>query len=460
MGRPATGSVEYRPGLNGAPGRWWGRITCADGSRPWLDLGDWPNSPQGRARAQESAAHWTEVARERGVGGVPSLKAVQLRGDVANGGELFDEYLKRWFAEREERGLSSIATDRSRMRVHVSPTLGAKMMREITSVDLRAVCAHLDRTARANPDFSWRTGVKVWGLVTKLFGDACGSKVEALRVLKANPCSDVRGPDRGALKSKQWLRPVELLALVSCVEVPLRWRRLYALASYLYLRPGELAALEWADVHLAEGYVAIHQSLNLETGELKATKTGLARKVPIRPALLPLLEAMRAEVDGKGRVVQNAHGNKKAEHGMPPTEDLAATLREHLERAEVERADLYADRATSKRVTFYDLRASGITWEVLDGTEPLRVQQRAGHTNFSTTQGYIREALGEAVGVPFGPLPESLLKSEPNDLEIDDPSSTISSGISSDEEVGVGDLACFLPDRVASPRGFEPLLQP
>lgn len=129
------------------------------------------------------------------------------------------------------------------------------------------MCAHLDKTARTNVDFSWRTGVKVWGLVTKLFSDACGSKAEALRVLQANPCADVRGPDRRALKSKQWLRPAELLTLVSCAEVPLRWRRLYALASYLYLRPGELAALEWADVHLAAGYVAIHQSLNLETGE-------------------------------------------------------------------------------------------------------------------------------------------------------------------------------------------------
>ncbi|HKY39263.1 MAG TPA: site-specific integrase, partial [Polyangiaceae bacterium] len=201
-------------------------------------------------------------------------------------------------------------------------------------------------------------------------------------------------------------------------------------------------------------YVAIHQSINLETGELKATKTGMARKVPIRPALLALLKAMHAEAEGAGRVIQHTHDNKLAEHGMPPTEDLAATLREHLERAEVERADLYADRPTSKRVTFYDLRASGITWEVLDGTEPLRIQQRAGHTNFSTTQVYIREAeaLGEAVGVPFGELPESLL-AEADDSQVVD---LESSGVSSDAVELFVDPAAFLPDPLASPRGFEP----
>lgn len=195
--------------------------------------------------------------------------------------------------------------------------------------------------------------------------------------------------------------------------MPLRWRRLYALAVYLYLRPGELAALEWGDVDLAHGFVNVHQALDREAGEVKSTKTGVTRKVPIHPHLAPLLEVLRKEAKGKGRVVQNDHDNKKADDGMPPTEDLAATLRDHLKRAKVERAELYADRSTTKRITFYDLRATGITWEVLAGTEHVRVQQRAGHKHFSTTQGYIREAetLGVAVGEPFPALPSSMIGS-------------------------------------------------
>jgi hypothetical protein len=33
-----------------------------------------------------------------------------------------------------------------------------------------------------------------------------------------------------------------------------------------------------------------------------------------------------------------------------------------------------------------DLRASGITWEALAGTDPLEIQLRAGHERFETTQ--------------------------------------------------------------------------
>jgi hypothetical protein len=59
-------------------------------------------------------------------------------------------------------------------------------------------------------------------------------------------------------------------------------------------------------------------------------------------------------------------------------------------------------------MTFYDLRATGITWEVLDGTDHLRVMQRTGHLNFTTTQGHIREVDVITLGpdeLPFPSLP-------------------------------------------------------
>jgi hypothetical protein len=48
------------------------------------------------------------------------------------------------------------------------------------------------------------------------------------------------------------------------------------------------------------------------------------------------------------------------------------------------------------------------------GDDPLKIMSRAGHVDFSTTQGYIREA--EAVRAGFGdvfpPLPPSLLRAD------------------------------------------------
>jgi integrase len=79
----------------------------------------------------------------------------------------------------------------------------------------------------------------------------------------------------------------------------------FALGAYCYARPGELGALRWEDVDLEHGVIHIHRAVDCvrAPGVVKPTKTKLARKVPIEPALLPLLDAMRAESRGKGLVI-------------------------------------------------------------------------------------------------------------------------------------------------------------
>ena len=126
MPRKATGSVEYRKPKSG-PGKWWGRITLSDGSRTWIPLGDWPDSPQGEARAKESCAHWSEVARERGVVAVRRGK----NGKPTMEGELAADYVAGWLEDRERRGLSSVGTDRGRLKLHVLPRLAGKAIGEV-----------------------------------------------------------------------------------------------------------------------------------------------------------------------------------------------------------------------------------------------------------------------------------------------------------------------------------------
>ncbi len=73
--------------------------------------------------------------------------------------------------------------------------------------------------------------------------------------------------------------------------------------------------------------------------------------------------------------------------------------------------ELHTATPTRKAITVYDLRATGITWMAIRGDEPLRIMQRAGHTSFSTTQGYIRDAenIRTGFGDVFPMLPDSLL---------------------------------------------------
>lgn len=389
-------------------GRWYARIRLPGGVRRRFPL------PLGisEERAHEMANAMRERVRKN-----PENYLVlgPAKSPPAKPGELsVSEYSKRWFEDREARGLTSIKTDKGRLANHVLPLIGETAIVRVTREDVRRVVEALDVKVRARA-MTGATAVKVWGLVTKMFSDACEAKSSALRVRAENPAAGVRGPEREPPRDKQWLFPSEVTALLACPDVPLRYRRLYALAAYLYLRPGELAALEWADVDFDRKRIVVRRAFNLRTNEVKGIKTSRSgvkrRTVPIPEPLLPLLRTLHREADGRGRVVQHDHANKQAPHGLPPLEDLAANFRTHLKRAGVERAELHDSDDSSRRVVFYSLRDTGITWEVLADTEEIRLMQRAGHKNLNTTMRYVHgveDVQLRADEKPFPVLPPSL----------------------------------------------------
>ncbi len=178
--------------------------------------------------------------------------------------------------------------------------------------------------------------------------------------------------------------------------MPIAWRRIYALATYLYLRGGELAVLEWADIDLEHGIVHSHRALARDQRTTKDTKTGVKRRYAIEPTLLPLVHTMKAESDGEGRLVH-----------MGDRKHWAKNLREHLRVAGVERADLYANDETRKHITFHDLKATAGTWMAIRGDNPMVIMQRLAHRDMTTTMLYVRaaEMVGASVGAPFPDVP-------------------------------------------------------
>jgi integrase len=324
---------------------------------------------------------------------------------------IFDDYVELWLKARIARGLRSVRKDRQRLRDHVTPQLRGKAMRDITQDDLRRVVAALDRKIHDPAAlFAWTTAGKTWGAVTKLFRDAARSKDPALRVLRVNPCDGVEGPDRGHEKAKQWVYPREFAALIACEENPLRWRRIYAVATYLYLRLSEVRALDWSDLDLVHAMARIHRSTDERGRHVREhTKTGSVRLFRIEPALMPVLKAMALESGAVGRVfgsVANAPGE----------------LRAHLLRAGVSRAALHDATETSLALRFHDLRATGITWAAIRGDSPLEIRDRAGHAELEQTNEYMRRAAGAGeVGQPFPSL-DPLFDSVPPIVPDPDPS--------------------------------------
>ncbi len=385
MPREATGTVFWRRG------RWQVRVTMPDGTRPCFDL----PVPLTRTQVATARRYALEMAEEVRAGNY------RPKPSAPSGGETVGQWFVRWFAARRARGRASIATDHGRITKHVLPVLGDVPIATVRKVDIERVVASLDATVRAER-LSWKTAHNTWGLIARAFKDACRSKDPSLRCREDNPCADVAPPDRGADKAKCYLFPSEFLALVSCETLPLASRRRYTLAVYLYARAGELAALSWDAIDLEHGTALLHEAIQRESGKRKATKTGETRRFAIEPELMPLLRAMHAESGGVGTVAGFVY--KGGGH-------MARDLRLDLTAAGVTRPELFAKNATRVPLTFHDLRATGITWMAVRGDPALQIRHRAGHDEFKTTEGYIRE--GEAVrqgfGTVFPPLPKHLL---------------------------------------------------
>jgi integrase len=398
-GRPATGSIKWRVNAKGE-GRWYAQITLADGSRPFGPLD--PKIAESDVEGARACARETST-RLRAFG----VKIDRSRETVAH-------YADRWCKWREAKGMGCADGDRALLARHILPDLGNFDVRHVARDDLKRLVGKLDaKVARGVSDdgkpFSAKTAINAWGTVRAIFRDAQRAKDVKLCVREDNPADGVAGPDAAAKKAKTYLWPSEFLTVAQSDRVPLRWRRLFALAIYMYGRAGEITALHWPDVDLDHGTIHIHRSIDrVRKRQAGATKTDTARRIPIEPELLPLLRAMHAEAGGKGRVFN-----------MPSVGILSRKLKVYLRRAGVTRSDLFESDATRKAITFHDLRATGITWMAARGDDPLRIMQRAGHADFETTKLYMREAenLSASFGSVFPALPEALLGSFATDTQ-------------------------------------------
>lgn len=314
------------------------------------------------------------------------LAAPQQQRVAEQHGETVQAWGERWWEAREARGMS-VKDEKSRWKKWIlsAPTesglaFGDRGIALVTRNDVEDVVTFLD-TKIVQGALSWKTAANAWGLLSKAMSDAKDDKNRGLRVRSTNPAIDVRPPERGQRPVKAWLFPSEFLAVMNCDAIPAEVRRSIALNVYLYTRPGELRALTWSDVDMTSKRVSIRKSIMRDGSEKLTTKTSLARKVPIEPALLPLLERMHTNARGHGAVVV-----------LPPDTALSEVLRTALRTAGINRADLFTTDVTRKQITWYDLRATGITWRAIRGDNPMAIRQGAGHKSFSTTEGYIREA--------------------------------------------------------------------
>lgn len=287
-----TGSLDDEMctcGRHGGLPHFRARIRFNDGTRPRVHF----EPGLTREAAEQKAELYSRLAREGRLVLDPSQTATDL--------ETVAEWCERWMVTRDAKGLSTRG-DESRLRTHVLPMLGERPIRTVVRRDLEQLVAHLDELVAAE-SISWKSASNIWGITSKLFADAARSKIPGLRVRDDNPADGVLPPDRGVRRSRAYLWPSEFLRLAACEAVPLEWRRVYTLAIYLYARSGEVRGLGWSDLDLEQGGANVHRAYQRDRDDFGTTKGKASRRLPIEPALLPLLRAMHRESGGVGRVV-------------------------------------------------------------------------------------------------------------------------------------------------------------
>jgi len=277
MPKERRGTVEY----DAKKGCYRIRLTLNDGSRPWVDLTPTARSALAEKRAREVAVQRSKIARQENLraedfGLKPRAEKVDALAAPAT--DVMERWLEAWTQHRQRRGLSTASESERMYRRHVAPVI-ATHVRVWTGDDFRRLSRTLDEKVRTG-ELSWKSALNVWGVATKMATDAASSKLDEIRCRSDDPSHRVEGPDRGVRKVKQYLYPSELLTLVASERVPIRWRRLFALAVYSYARSGELEALERSDVDLEHATVHVHRSVDRvrNKGKVKSTKSAVARR--------------------------------------------------------------------------------------------------------------------------------------------------------------------------------------
>lgn len=313
----------------------------------------------------------------------------------------------RYFAWR---GGETIEDSRGRFKNWIEPKIGNVLMVRVTRDILeRDVSAWLDENVE-NGTIGWKTAANIWGEISSGFAVAVrgrsksGRKNLALRCLETNPAENAAGPSKGTTKSKPFLRPDELHALLSCARVMVHRRRVYAVASYTALRQSELRGLRVRDVDFDTMQISVVRQRK-DGKEKQRTKTGRARIVQIEPNLVPLLRAL---VEGKGDDDRMLRMQVGSNH---PSE----TLRSDLIKAGCKRDALHVapDDPLRSPMHFHNLRDTCLTHMAVRRDPPQDVQWRAGHTTPAMTESYIASAryqAGSNFGTPLDTIPAELLE--------------------------------------------------
>lgn len=349
---------------------------------------DWPEGWSKRSAEREVAKIAAEFERACAAGEIHNRAEVKQAATeaAAEAAKLktVRQYADGVFMPTKEASISenSRANYRTYLDRHILPVIGDRLLVDVSPAILQKLIIDYQRAG-----YKHASAVKLYNILNGLFNmafmDDSIPLSPMLKVKRPAPRKDEALKDDRKLA----LTAQELSTVLSCVaQEPLKWQVYINLAADTGARRGELCALQWQDIDLQSGTVAIKRNLQYtsQAGVFVSTpKNGKSRTVDIGGETISLLRQLRAEQSASciSQWVFTQDGSTDPMHPQTPTRYF----------------EKFGRRYGIKDFHPHILRHSSASIALTNGADVVSVSERLGHSDTAVTLRMYAHANEESI---------------------------------------------------------------
>ena len=213
------------------------------------------------------------------------LAAAKRGEEVISGSMTVNAWYKEWKATyKDPKGLTvkSLGMYDEKYNSYIGPAIGYMKLRDVKDV-------HLQRILNSEAHKSLSHLQKLRRVLREMF-----SRARKSRLIPYDPSEDLELPAATDGSHRSLTDAERAVLLKVCGENDFGlW---FLILLYTGMRPGELVALNWADVDFKANMIHIHAALESGSTRIKEPKTAAGvRDLPIHAALRPLLEKAKGQ---------------------------------------------------------------------------------------------------------------------------------------------------------------------
>lgn len=327
----------------------------------------------GKRRSAGVYPHKAKALRAAGVKEEDVRTSLTKNADAHK--QTWGEWEPTWWASRSV-GEGTLKRDASRRDRYLKPKWADVPLGQITRHDVKIWVADLRRGKHSDKPLSNATVARI----IHLFSASMVAAVDA-EIVRANPAARLKLPPAPATKDRFLDRDTEFGPIMA--NLPTTDDQLVMMTLvYTGLRFGELSALKWSQVNLADGWLRVAASYDDETGLVAPfPKSKKPRVVPMVPGLVEQLRLKKATerprpsdlvfTSGQGKTLRRSNWDNVFRGALEATN---IGTKEHPVQPEP--------------ATLHDLRHTYCSWLAQAGVPLVEIGRLAGHASTATTQRY------------------------------------------------------------------------